>query len=126
MFSISILFTIIFIIFYLVLTVFTIKARRSTRIAYGDGNNKKLIRAIRAHGNFFEFTFFFIISSFLIEALDGDAIYLLIVNILFVLGRVSHAYSMFKEKLQFRGIGMMITLFAYISNSAYLVYLYFR
>jgi uncharacterized membrane protein YecN with MAPEG domain len=126
MFSISILFTIIFIIFYLVLTVFTIKARRSTRIAYGDGNNKKLIRAIRAHGNFFEFTVFFIISSFLIEALDGDAIYLLIVNILFLLGRVSHAYSMFKEKLQFRGIGMMITLFAYISNSAYLVYLYFR
>jgi uncharacterized protein len=126
MFSISILFTIIFIIFYLVLTVFTIKARRSTRIAYGDGNNKKLIRAIRAHGNFFEFTVFFIISSFLIEALDGDAIYLLIVNILFVLGRVSHAYSMFKEKLQFRGIGMMITLFAYISNSAYLVFLYFR
>ena len=126
MFSISILFTIIFIIFYLVLTVFTIKARRSTRIAYGDGNNKKLIRAIRDHGNFFEFTVFFIISSFLIEALDGDAIYLLVVNILFVLGRVSHAYSMFKEKLQFRGIGMMITLFAYISNSAYLVYLYFR
>jgi uncharacterized membrane protein YecN with MAPEG domain len=126
MFSISILFTIIFIIFYLVLTVFTIKARRSTRIAYGDGNNKKLIRAIRAHGNFFEFTVFFIISSFLIEALDGVAIYLLVVNILFVLGRVSHAYSMFKEKLQFRGIGMMITLFAYISNSAYLVYLYFR
>jgi len=126
MFSVSILFTIIFIIFYLVLTVFTIKARRSTRIAYGDGNNKKLIRAIRAHGNFFEFTVFFIISSFLIEALDGDAIYLLIVNILFVLGRVSHAYSMFKEKLQFRVTGMMITLFAYISNSAYLVYLYFR
>jgi hypothetical protein len=126
MFSVSILFTIIFIIFYLVLTVFTIKARRSTRIAYGDGNNKKLIRAIRAHGNFFEFTVFFIISSFLIEALDGDAIYLLVVNILFVLGRVSHAYSMFKEKLQFRGIGMMITLLAYISNSAYLVYLYFR
>ena len=126
MFSISILFTIIFIIFYLVLTVFTIKERRSTRIAYGDGNNKKLIRAIRAHGNFFEFTVFFIISSFLIEALDGDAIYLLVVNILFVLGRVSHAYSMFKEKLQFRVTGMMITLFAYISNSAYLVYLYFR
>jgi uncharacterized membrane protein YecN with MAPEG domain len=68
MFSISVLFTIIFIIFYLVLTIFTIKIRKSTRIAYGDGNNKKLIRAIRAHGNFFEFTVFFIISSFLLEA----------------------------------------------------------
>ena len=38
MFSTSVLFTIIFIIFYLVLTIFTIKARKSTRIAYGDGN----------------------------------------------------------------------------------------
>jgi uncharacterized membrane protein YecN with MAPEG domain len=126
MFSISILFTIIFIIFYLVLTIFTIKIRKSTRIAYGDGNNKKLIRAIRAHGNFFEFTVFFIIFSFLLEALDADAIYLLVVNILFVLGRVSHAYSMFKEKLKFRAIGMMTTLFIYILNSAYLLYLYFR
>jgi len=126
MFSISVLFTIIFIIFYLVLTVFTIKIRKSTRIAYGDGNNKKLIRAIRAHGNFFEFTVFFIISSFLLEALDADSIYLLIVNIIFVLGRVSHAYSMFKEKLKFRVLGMMTTLFIYILNSAYLLYLYFR
>jgi uncharacterized membrane protein YecN with MAPEG domain len=126
MFSISVLFTIIFIIFYLVLTIFTIKIRKSTRIAYGDGNNKKLVKAIRAHGNFFEFTVFFIISSFLLEALDADAIYLLVVNILFVLGRVSHAYSMFKEKLKFRAIGMMTTLFIYILNSAYLLYLYFR
>jgi uncharacterized membrane protein YecN with MAPEG domain len=126
MFSISVLFTIIFIIFYLVLTVFTIKIRKSTRIAYGDGNNKKLIRAIRAHGNFFEFTVFFIISSFLLEALDGDSIYLLIVNIIFVLGRVSHAYSMFKEKIKFRAIGMMATLLTYTLNSAYLLYLYFR
>jgi uncharacterized membrane protein YecN with MAPEG domain len=126
MFSISVLFTIIFIIFYLVLTIFTIKIRKSTRIAYGDGNNKKLVKAIRAHGNFFEFTVFFIISSFLLEALDADAIYLLVVNILFVLGRVSHAYSMFKEKLKFRALGMMTTLFIYILNSAYLLYLYFR
>jgi len=126
MFNISILFTIIFIIFYLVLTIFTIKARRSAGIAYGDGNNKKLIRAIRAHGNFFEFTVFFIISSFLIEALDGDPIYLLIVNILFVLGRISHAYSMLRDRLQFRVTGMNITAFTYVLNCLYLFYLYFR
>ena len=108
------------------LTIFTIKARRSAGIAYGDGNNKKLIRAIRAHGNFFEFTVFFIISSFLIEALDGDPIYLLIVNILFVLGRISHAYSMLRDRLQFRVTGMNITAFTYVLNCLYLFYLYFR
>ena len=122
--NISILFTIIFIIFYLILTIITIKARKSTKIAYGDDNNKKLIKAIRAHGNFFEFTVFFIISSFLLEILDAGQIYVLFVNIVFLLGRISHAYSMLKEKILFRMIGMMATLSCYAVNSIYLLYLY--
>ena len=122
--NISILFTIIFIIFYLILTIITIKARKSTKVAYGADNNKKLIKAIRAHGNFFEFTVFFIISSFLLEILDAGQIYVLFVNIVFLLGRISHAYSMLKEKLLFRMIGMMATLSCYAVNSIYLLYLY--
>jgi uncharacterized protein len=122
--NISILFTIIFIIFYLILTVITIKERRSSKVAYGDDNNKKLIKAIRAHANFFEFTVFFIISSFLLEILDANQIYVLFVNIIFLLGRISHAYSMLKEKTLFRVIGMMATLNIYALNCIYLLYLY--
>lgn len=122
--NISILFTIIFIIFYLILTVITIKERRSSKVAYGDDNNKKLIKAIRAHANFFEFTVFFIISSFLLEILDANQIYVLFVNIIFLLGRISHAYSMLKEKISFRVIGMMATLNIYALNCIYLLYLY--
>jgi len=122
--NISILFTIIFIIFYLILTIITIKERRSSKVAYGDNNNKKLIKAIRAHANFFEFTVFFIISSFLLEILDANQIYVLFVNIIFLLGRISHAYSMLKEKTLFRVIGMMATLNIYALNCIYLLYLY--
>jgi uncharacterized membrane protein YecN with MAPEG domain len=121
---ISILFTIIFLIFYLILTIITIKERRSSKVAYGDDNNKKLIKAIRAHANFFEFTVFFIISSFLLEILDSNQIYVLFVNIVFLLGRISHAYSMLKEKILFRVIGMMATLNIYALNCIYLLYLY--
>jgi uncharacterized membrane protein YecN with MAPEG domain len=124
--NISILFTIIFIIFYLILTIITIKERRSSKVAYGDDNNKKLIKAIRAHANFFEFTVFFIISSFLLEILDANQIYVLFVNIVFLLGRIFHAYSMLKEKLLFRMIGMMATLASYAINCVYLLYLYFQ
>lgn len=124
--NISILFTIIFIIFYLILTIITIKARRAARVEYGDGFNKDLTKAIRAHGNFFEFTVFFIISSFLLELLDGALIYIFLVNIIFFLGRISHAYSMFKEKLLFRQIGMMTTLTCYVFNCIYLLYLYWQ
>jgi uncharacterized membrane protein YecN with MAPEG domain len=122
--NISILFTIIFIIFYLILTIITIKARKSTKVAYGDDGNKELIKAVRAHGNFFEFTVFFIISSFLLEILDAGQIYILFVNIVFLLGRIFHAYSMLKEKILFRMIGMMATLACYAVNSIYLLYLY--
>jgi len=122
--NISILFTIIFIIFYLILTIITINVRKSSKVAYGDDNNKKLIKAIRAHANFFEFTVFFIISSFLLEILDANQIYVLFVNIIFLLGRISHAYSMLKEKISFRVIGMMATLNIYALNCVYLLYLY--
>ncbi len=122
--NISILFTIIFIIFYLILTIITIKERRSSKVAYGDDDNKKLIKVIRAHANFFEFTVFFIISSFLLEILDANQIYVLFVNIIFLLGRISHAYSMLKEKISFRVIGMMATLNIYALNCIYLLYLY--
>ena len=122
--NISILFTIIFLIFYLILTIITIKERRSSKVAYGDDDNKKLIKAIRAHANFFEFTVFFIISSFLLEILDANQIYVLFVNIVFLLGRISHAYSMLKEKTLFRVIGMMATLNIYALNCIYLLYLY--
>ena len=122
--NISILFTIIFIIFYLILTIITINVRKSSKVAYGDDNNKKLIKAIRAHANFFEFTVSFIISSFLLEILDANQIYVLFVNIVFLLGRISHAYSMLKEKILFRVIGMMATLNIYALNCIYLLYLY--
>jgi len=122
--NISILFTIIFIIFYLILTIITIRARKSIKVAYGDDGNKELIKAVRAHGNFFEFTVFFIISSFLLEILDAGQIYILFVNIVFLLGRIFHAYSMLKEKILFRMIGMMVTLSCYAVNCIYLLYLY--
>jgi uncharacterized membrane protein YecN with MAPEG domain len=122
--NISILFTIIFIIFYLILTIITINVRKSSKVAYGDDNNKKLIKAIRAHANFFEFTVFFIISSFLLEILDAGQIYILFVNIVFLIGRIFHAYSMLKEKILFRVIGMMVTLNIYALNCIYLLYLY--
>ena len=124
--NISILFTIVFIIFYLILTIITIKARKSTKVAYGDDGNKELIKAVRAHGNFFEFTVFFIISSFLLEILDAGPIYVLFINIVFLIGRISHAYSMLKEKIIFRMVGMMATLISYAVNCIYLLYLYWQ
>jgi len=70
--------------------------------------------------------FFFIISSFLLEILDAGPIYVLFINIVFLIGRISHAYSMLKEKIIFRMVGMMATLISYAVNCIYLLYLYWQ
>ena len=75
---------------------------------------------------FLNLQFFFIISSFLLEILDANQIYVLIINILFLIGRISHAHSMLNEKILFRIVGMMITLGSYIINCIYLLYLYWQ
>ena len=59
MYSITTLFTSIFIMMYLVLTIFAIRARRKVRIPIGSGGDENLLRASRAHGSFIEHTIFF-------------------------------------------------------------------
>ena len=49
----------------------TIRARKLARVAYGDGFNKELTKAIRAHGNFFEFTVFFYYLFIFIRTFRG-------------------------------------------------------
>ncbi|MEY3907689.1 MAG: hypothetical protein RLZ52_756, partial [Pseudomonadota bacterium] len=55
-----------------------------------------------------------------------NQIYVFFVNTTFLLGRISHAYSMLKEKLLFRMVGMMATLFCYAVNCIYLIILYWQ
>jgi len=59
MFYITTLFTSIYIIMYLVLTIFAIQARRKVRIPIGSGGDENLLRATRTHGSFIEHTIFF-------------------------------------------------------------------
>lgn len=41
--------------FYIFLSVRVVRIRRQEKVGIGDGNNVRLRRAIRAHGNFAEY-----------------------------------------------------------------------
>jgi uncharacterized membrane protein YecN with MAPEG domain len=119
--KLSIIFTTILLIFFLCLSVHAAMTRRKSKIPLGEEKNENLIRAVRAHGNFLEYTPLFIISFIMLEFLLADTKYLIGVAAFFLLGRFFHAYSMFAKKGLFRMLGMMLTFIPYIGNIAYLV-----
>lgn len=95
--------------------------RRKSGLAVGEGDNETLLRAVRAHGNFTEFTPMFLISLFLIDHISKNCEYILIIGSGFILGRISHATSMFLKKGILRVAGMMLTFIPLISNFVYLI-----
>jgi len=93
--------------------------RRKSGLAVGEGDNETLLRAVRAHGNFTEFTPMFLISLIVVDQLSENCDYVGILGLLFIIGRIFHALSMFLKKGILRVIGMMLTLVPLISNLIY-------
>lgn len=70
------------------------QVRTSEKISVGDGGNEKVIRRMRAHANFTEFTPFVLILIALIEIALGGSVWLWIVGAVFILARIAHGFGM--------------------------------
>jgi len=105
---------------YLVLSIYAANTRRKQKVAVGVGN-ETLQRASRAHGNFIEFTVIFLFSFLILEINNTNYMYLYFIGTFFLVGRISHAYSMVWKNGLFRMFGMVATFVSYISNLIYLL-----
>ena len=111
------------------ISVNVILERRKNKISFGDDENRTLIRRIRAQGNFIEYTPIFLISLIGIEWIGYEKnipyylIYVHILGIIFILGRIFHAISLYQKKISFRRIGMRITFYSLIANGLILIFL---
>ena len=97
---------------YLYLSARTIGIRRKARISIGDGGDSEMLRAIRVHANFSEYT---PITLILIACMEfqGSSIWLLhTLGGLFLIARLSHAYGISSPEApgKFRVAGMVGTL----------------
>lgn len=109
---------------FLYLSVLVIKARIKEKTALGSGNSRFLEQRIRAHANFAEYTPIILILLFLAESQNVSSYIIHLVGILYLTGRVSHAYSLiFAEKyegeklltpLKYRQCGMICTFLSLI------------
>jgi hypothetical protein len=112
-------------ILFFFLSVRTLRVRRQAQVAVGDGGNVRLLRAMRAHANFAEYTPIALLLIAFME-LGGLSHVLVHVHCLALLaGRCSHAFgvSQIKEDFRFRVVGMTLTLAAILSSSVFLIFL---
>ena len=124
--SISIIFTAACLAMYLLLSMNAAMTRRRSGLAVGEKDNETLARAVRAHGNFSEYTPLFLISFVLLESVQASSDYLILVGLFFLLGHIFHAYSMFSKKELFRALGMILTFGPYLANIINLLIVYFK
>lgn len=71
-----------------------IQVRRSGKVLVGDGANPLLLCRMRAQANFVEYTPFMLILLALIEIAGGPKPWLWGIGIVYVLGRIAHAFGM--------------------------------
>ena len=111
------------------ISINVILERRKNKVSFGNDGNRTLIRRIRAQGNFIEYTPIFLISLIGIEWIGYEKnipyylIYVHILGIIFILGRIFHAISLYQKKISFRRIGMRITFYSLIANGLVLIFL---
>lgn len=68
--------------------------RGKEKVSFGDGGNVELLRRVRQHGNFIEWTPFVLILMILAEGMGAPALYLHISGALLLIGRIVHPFGL--------------------------------
>lgn len=97
------------------------QVRTKEKVMIGDGGNENVIRRMRAHANFTEFTPFILILIALIELATGTSAWLWIISSLFLVGRLLHAFGM-DGFMPGRMIGTIVTMLSLLGLGGYAIY----
>ena len=98
-------------LFFVALSVRTLLMRRKYQIAVGDGDNPQLLRAMRVHANFAEYTPLALLLIYMLESSITASLAIHALCLCLVVGRASHAFgvSQVQETYFYRVFGMAMT-----------------
>ncbi|MEM8949207.1 MAG: MAPEG family protein [Pseudomonadota bacterium] len=101
---------------FVLLSLRVISGRRSTGTALGDGDDRLLLRRLRAHGNFAEYAPLAIVLMALIEWQEAPGLLLHAIGACLLVGRLLHAFGVSQEPetYKLRVTGMALTFTALI------------
>lgn len=100
--------------------------RLTHKVSIGDGGNEALTARMRAQANFIEYTPFVLILIGLIELAEGSKLWLWIVGVAYILGRIAHAFGMGRlspDPLKLRMIGIVVTALILFGLALYAIVL---
>ncbi|HEY0112436.1 MAG TPA: MAPEG family protein [Allosphingosinicella sp.] len=100
------------------------QVRMSQKVSIGDGGNETLAARMRAHSNFVEYTPFVLILIGLIELAVGSTLWLWVVSVIYIVGRIAHAFGMDRplpDRLRLRMIGTIVTLLVLLGLGLYAI-----
>lgn len=87
------------------------QVRTSEKVSVGDGGNEKVLRRMRAHANYVEYTPFVLLLIAAIELAGQGSPWLAYVSGAYFIGRIAHAYGMEGGKFGLgRTVGTLVTL----------------
>lgn len=114
----------IFAIFFVVLSILTVRKRSELKISLGDAGSKDMQRAVRVHANFAEYVPLCLLMIYLVEQ---SVVYAWFVHALclgLLVARLLHAYgvSQNKETFMYRTAGMVLTFTVLIASAAHLLW----
>jgi uncharacterized membrane protein YecN with MAPEG domain len=93
------------------LSIRTIRLRRRARVAIGDGGDRRLARATRAHANFAEYVPLALLLVYFVEAPGAPRPAIHALCMMLLAGRLAHAWGVSQEPedFRFRVAGMALT-----------------
>jgi uncharacterized membrane protein YecN with MAPEG domain len=100
--------------------------RLAHKVSIGDGGNEALIARMRAQANFIEYTPFVLILIGLIELAEGSQLWLWIVGVAYILGRIAHGFGMDRPRgdpLRLRTVGIIVTALILFGLAVYAIVL---
>lgn len=111
-------------IFFVVLSIRTIRQRRKLKIGLGDFGNKDMQRTIRVHANFAEYVPLGLLMIYLVEQSGVYAWFVHLLCLGLLVGRLLHAYGVAqsKENFTFRVAGMSLTFTVLLASAAHLLW----
>ncbi len=112
------------VLLFVVLSIRTLRLRRSLKIGVGDGGNPQMLRAMRVHSNFAEYVPLALLMVYLVESRGAHPVFVHALGLCLLAGRLFHAYgvSQARENLRFRVAGMALTFTTLLSSAAYVLF----
>ncbi len=110
-------------LFYVLLSVRTLRMRRQLRIPIGDAGNEAMLRAVRVHSNFAEYVPIALLLILFAEQQGHAALIIHALCLCLAGGRLSHAWGVrqLPEDHRYRVLGMALTFTAICSAALLLL-----